>query len=118
MTTDVSSQTCKADLTVDGFKNAALYIPAVGIVTPICIMITVIQELINGPMGPIVGLIVNLPIIAAVSYGEIPPKLSRQAAVHRFSPFPNTVSLPSSLVELPPSCSSLSLSTQSPPLPL
>lgn len=64
----VDTNTCKADLTVDGFKNAALYIPAVGIVTPICIMITVIQELINGPMGPLVGLIVNLPIIAAVSY--------------------------------------------------
>jgi hypothetical protein len=73
---------------VDGFKNAALYIPAVGIVTPICIMITVIQELINGPMGPIIGLLVNLPIIAAVSYGEIPKKFHLVRLLSSLSCYP------------------------------
>lgn len=62
-------QTCKGDLAVDNVKNAILYLPSIGMSIPIVLFLSAANEFINGPGNPIINFLINVPMIAIISYG-------------------------------------------------
>eukprot|EP00282_Hemiselmis_andersenii_P039542 CAMPEP_0169444616 /NCGR_PEP_ID=MMETSP1042-20121227/9995_1 /TAXON_ID=464988 /ORGANISM="Hemiselmis andersenii, Strain CCMP1180" /LENGTH=323 /DNA_ID=CAMNT_0009555945 /DNA_START=37 /DNA_END=1008 /DNA_ORIENTATION=+ len=62
----VETNTCKADLTVDELKDNLLYFPVVGIVT---LIVAELSYLIIGSVGgPLGSLLLDSPVIFAISY--------------------------------------------------